>query len=302
MAEILRSLRPRNLWPSDKVILGYFAFTCVIEVVCYREIPGAGWLLALHAVAVAVLALAIGATSTPRETNRLVWIFRHWYTLFYVACCYREMSILIPAIGRASLDQALADIDYAFWHANPCVWLERWYSPALTEFLQTVYTLFIPVVLFVPWLFWWKKDYARFKYMAFLLSLGFLASYLGYLIVPARGPRYLLAHLQHVPLQGLWLFNSMQSTLDGLEKQHYDCFPSGHTEMTVLALWLSRSVSRKLFWVYFLYTLCIVFATVYLRYHYTVDLLAGVLVALTLILAAPALYRGLAEKRDSIDD
>jgi membrane-associated phospholipid phosphatase len=51
-----------------------------------------------------------------------------------------------------------------------------------------------------------------------------------------------------------------------------------------------------------LYTLCIVFATVYLRYHYTVDLLAGVLVALVLIIAAPRLYRGLSEKGESIGD
>jgi membrane-associated phospholipid phosphatase len=297
MAEILK-----RLWPTDKVILAYFAFTCGIETIWFRQIPGAAWLLALHVAAVAVLALAIRATSTREKTNSAVWIFRHWYTLFYVACCYREMSILIPAIGRASLDRQLADVDFAFWHANPCVWLERWYSPALTEYLQIIYTLFIPVVLFVPWLIWHRREYTRFKYMAFLLSLGFLTTYLGYLAVPARGPRYLLEHLQHVPLRGLWLFNSLQTTLDGLEKQHYDCFPSGHTELTVLALWLSRSVSRRLFYVYFLYTLCIVFATVYLRYHYTVDLLAGVLVALSLILAAPALYRRLAEKGDSIGD
>jgi len=120
--------------------------------------------------------------------------------------------------------------------------------------------------------------------------------------VPARGPRYLLEHAQHLPLRGLWLFQSMQSTLNSLEKDHYDCFPSGHTELTVLACYLSRSISHKLFWAYFLYTLCIVFATVYLRYHYTADLLAGAVVALILILAAPVLYRGLSEKGDSIGD
>jgi len=154
----------------------------------------------------------------------------------------------------------------------------------------------------VPWLIWIKKRYADFRYMAFLLALGFLASYLGYLAVPARGPRFLLADLQHVPLRGRWLFDSMQTTLNQLEKENYDCFPSGHTELTILACWLSRRISHRLFWVYFLYTLCIVFATVYLRYHYTVDLLAGVVVALVLILAAPALYRGLSEKGESIGD
>jgi len=180
--------------------------------------------------------------------------------------------------------------------------MERLYSPWLTESLQIIYTLFLPSMLFVPWLIWRQKRYAEFRYAAFLLALGFLASYVGYLAVPARGPRFLLESFQHVPLQGLWLFDTMQATLNRLERDHYDCFPSGHTEITVLACWLSRSISDRLFWGYFLYTLCIVFATVYLRYHYTVDLLAGIVVALDLILAAPGLYRGLGEKGDSIGD
>ncbi len=298
MAEILSRLRPalRRFQPADRIVLAYFALMCVIEVIWFQQIPQAWWLISLHVAGAAILAIAT------RLSGRAVWIFRHWAPLLYVACCYREMAMLIAAIRHTHYDQALANLDFAFWGANPTVWMERLYSPALTEFLQVVYTLFIPVILFVPWLMWMRNRYAEFRYMAFLLALGFLVSYLGYILVPARGPRFLLEHLQNVPLKGLWLFNSLQTTLNRLETDHYDCFPSGHTELTILAFWLSRSVSRRMFYVYFLYTLCIVFATVYLRYHYTVDLLAGIVVALSLILAAPALYRGLSEKGDSIGD
>ena len=156
-----------------------------------------------------------------------------------------------------------------------------------------VYTLFIPAVLLVAWLLWNKGRYAEFQYYAFLIALGFMASYVGYVFVPARGPRFLLKHLQHIPLQGMWLFQIMQNTLDRLESAHYDCFPSGHTELTILAWWGSRMVSKRLFQIYLAYTPCIIFATVYLRYHYTVDLLAGAIVALFLILASPSLYRNM---------
>ncbi len=67
----------------------------------------------------------------------------------------------------------------------------------------------------------------------------------------------------------------MQDALDRLESVHYDCFPSGHTELTILAWWSSRMVSKRLFRVYLAYTPFIIFATVYLRYHYTVDLSGG---------------------------
>lgn len=292
-------MRPESgIWAVDKIILAYFAFTCTIEVIWYRQIPEAPWLLALHVLGVVLM---WGAARNPRA-NQAVWIVRNWYPLFYVACCYREMAIIIAGIRHHHADQALAALDHSFWGVYPTVWLERLYSPPLTEGLQIIYTLFLPVVLFVPLLIWRRKQYDLFRYMAFLLTLGFMVSYVGYLAVPAHGPRFLLAGIQHIPLKGLWLFDTMQATLNRLEQDHYDCFPSGHTELTILACWLSRSISNKLFWVYFLYTFGIVFATVYLRYHYTVDLLAGVVVALVLILAVPGLYRGLSEKGESIGD
>jgi membrane-associated phospholipid phosphatase len=206
------------------------------------------------------------------------------------------MALLITAAWRGKdRDQWLANLDYRIWHVHPTVWLERIYTPALTEYLQLVYTCFIPAVLLVAFLLWKKRNFAEFQYYAFLIALGFLASYIGYLIVPARGPRFLLKHLQHAPLQGLWAFRNMQSALDTLESAHYDCFPSGHTELTILAWWSSRKVSNWVFRVYFAYTLSIIFATVYLRYHYTVDLLAGALLASASIIFAPAVYKYLSK-------
>src|SRR5260370_35049664 len=83
----------------------------------------------------------------------------------------------------------------------------------------------------------------------------------------------------------------MQSALDRLESAHYDCFPSGHTELTILAWWGSRMVSNRLFRVYLAYTPCIIFATVYLLYHYSLTLLSGVVTAAVLSLAAPRPYK-----------
>jgi membrane-associated phospholipid phosphatase len=173
--------------------------------------------------------------------------------------------------------------------------LERIQFPALTEFFQIAYTLFIPAVLLVALLLWLKGDYFGFRYYAFLIACGFLVSYIGYVIVPARGPRFLLAHLQHAPLTGLWLFNYLQHGLDRLESAHYDCFPSGHTELTLLACWGSRMLSNRLSRIYLVYAPFLILATVYLRYHYTIDVFAGAATALLLIAAAPPVYRRLSQ-------
>ena len=90
---------------------------------------------------------------------------------------------------------------------------------------------------------------------------------------------------------GSWVFHWMRNTLDRIESAHYDCFPSGHVELTILAWWSSRQISQSCAGHIWCTLLCIIFATVYLRYHYTVDLLAGALFAAALIVTAPALYR-----------
>jgi membrane-associated phospholipid phosphatase len=280
-----------RLWPVDKLMLGYFVFALSLIFIGWHTVPQAPALVLFHLVSAAVLLLEI------RFPNRTSWVFRNWYPLLYVACCYREMDILVPAVRHRNSDQWLADLDYAIWHANPTVWLERIQSPALTEYLQIVYTLFVPVVLLVAFLLWKQQKFAEFQYYAFLVALGFLVSYFGYVIVPARGPRFQLAHLQHIPLAGLWFFDTMQNGLNRLESVAYDCFPSGHTELTILAWWSSKAVRNSLFWPYFAYTSSIIFATVYLRYHYTIDVLAGAAVAAILLVATPRLYRNLKRER-----
>jgi membrane-associated phospholipid phosphatase len=276
-----------RFWAVDKVILAYLVFTTVLIVGWWNNLPFAALHLAGHVAAAALILFEV------KRPNRSSWIFRNWYPLPLVGYCYKEMATFIHAIRTTDADSLLASLDFRFWHAYPSIWLERVYSPALTEYLQVVYTFFIPAVLLVPFLLWRKGRYGEFQYYAFLIAIGFLISYVGYLLVPARGPRFLLKHLEQMPLQGLWLFHNMQGALDRLESAHYDCFPSGHTELTILACWGSRLLSKRLFRVYFAYTLSIIFATVYLRYHYTVDLLAGAILALILIVASPSLYRRL---------
>ena len=287
MAEILR--KASSFWPVDKLILAYVVFSTVLVVGWWNQVPGAAALFAGHVAGVALLVFEV------KRPNPTSWLFRNWYPLPYVAFCYKEMALLIPAVRRSDADQWLANLDFRIWHVHPTVWLERIQSPLLTEFLQTVYTLFIPAVLLVAVLLWRKRRYQEFQYYAFLIALGFLVSYVGYLVVPARGPRFLLRHLQHIPLQGLWLFKLMQATLDRLESAYYDCFPSGHTLLTILAWWGSRLISKKAFGAYLGYTPFLIFATVYCRYHYTVDVLAGAGLGFVLILATPAIYKKLSQ-------
>jgi len=281
-----------RFWAIDKVILGYFLLTGLVVIGWWKMLPQAPGLLVWHILGSALVVFEV------KRPNVTSWLFRNWYPLPYVGYFYKEMAFLIPAVRQNDISQKLSDrwlaqLDYHIWGANPCVWLERFQWPALVEWEQLLYTLFLPAVILIALLLWRKGRFVEFQYYAFLIGVGYLVSYIGYIFVPARGPRYWLNGLQHIPLQGLWLFRSMQDGLDKLESYHYDCFPSGHTELTLLACWSSRVVSKRWFKIYLAYTPFLIFATVYLRYHYTVDLAAGATAAFVLAATGPELYKKL---------
>ncbi len=274
-----------RFWAIDKMILAYFAIMVAMLLAWWDRIPDAAPLLAWHVLGSALLIFEI------KRPNPTSWIFRNWYPLIYVASCYKEMANVLPLARRVSFDQPLADLDQRIWGLQPGVWLARIQTPLLTEVLQWIYTAFVPAVLAIAIIFWVRKQYKEFQDYSFLISLGYLASYLGYVLWPSRGPRFLLKDFEGLPLHGLWLFHGMQTALDKLESVAYDAFPSGHTELTILAWWSTRKLSKVWFGAYFAYTSGIIFATVYLRYHYTVDVFAGVMLAVFLIAGAPFLYR-----------
>ena len=276
------------MWPVDRLMLGWTLALSLLVAVLYQRLAQAGAILAWQAVGALLI---VAYARFPRWPGAR--LFRHWYPLPYIFIMYRVTRLAIPAlwpsIGDLRMDARLAGWDYTIWGANPTVWLEGIQTPLLTEALQICYSLFLPAVLALAVVLWFQKRMQEFRSYAFVLALGFLVSYAGYLIVPARGPRFYLDGLQTQPLTGVWLYGTLRVLLDRIEAAHYDCFPSGHLELTIVAWWWSRRVAPGLADVYGVYGLCMLLATVYLRYHYTVDLAAGAAVAAAVLFVAPRL-------------
>ena len=143
MAEVLNRPALTRFWAVDKLFLAYVVFSSVLVLGWWNQVPDAAALFAVHLAGAALLVFEV------KRPNRTSWLFRNWYPLPYVGFCYKEMALLIPAVRHTDADQWLANLDFRIWHVHPTVWLERIQTPLLTEFLQTVYTLFIPAVLLV---------------------------------------------------------------------------------------------------------------------------------------------------------
>jgi len=132
----------------------------------------------------------------------------------------------------------------------------------------------------------------EFDTAVFGLLLCFYLSYVGYILFPAVGPRFTLADLQITGLQASSLTAAVQNTLNGLEHNKTDAFPSGHTAVALMTLYYAwKSREKALVWTLLPFVSGLIFSTVYLRYHYVIDVIAGVLLFAATIYLTPKLYR-----------
>jgi membrane-associated phospholipid phosphatase len=310
------SPRTRSLAPVDKVVIAYLAIiTAFILIFSYR-IEDWPWLCAAQAIGIGFVALIsrldrttragvsspspqiapsprLPVSPSPASLGRGIAHFIHaWYPVALIPLTYKELSYLIPRIHPRDFDAALAAIDYRVFGVHPTVWLERFTWPALTELLQLCYPTyyFLPIILGA--VIWRSGNAERYRFWVFVVAFGFYLSYLGYIAVPAIGPRFLpeILDSQTRPLTGVWLFQTVRDVLDRAEGLTRDCFPSGHTEMTLLALYYARLFHRRTFWFFLPVGVAIIASTVYLRYHYVVDVVAGALLAGLVIMRARKLF------------
>ncbi len=208
---------------------------------------------------------------------------RYAYVMFYVTIFFTSLHYLIPVLNPVPIDERLIRMDYWLFGTHPTVWLEKLYWAPLSEYLQYCYTsyYFIPIFLGI---YLYIKGFTH-KLQVFLLAicLGFYLSYLGYLLFPALGPRFFLAYLHTQPLKGVLFFEAIQNALNSLENIQYDAFPSGHTAIIIIVLFYAYRFTRKFFWFFLIIGVSLIFSTVYLRYHYVVDVLGGIGVGIVAI-------------------
>jgi membrane-associated phospholipid phosphatase len=181
-----------------------------------------------------------------------------------------------PALARAGAplwDAELFRLDRLLTGTTPSLWLQPLVHPLLTEPLSLCYGLFIPYfATSLIWYFFGELPVARrlFAGLIGLYSIGFL----GYLLVPACGPYLAFAHLYTVPLTG-GVVTDANATLVAIGGNKVDVFPSLHCAASAFILAFDRRHSRGRFRLFLVPVVGLWLSTVYLRYHYLVDLLAG---------------------------
>ena len=279
----------------DLISSVYLASLILLVLAAREHITDWRWLLARYAI---LLTLQAGVAAG--RGYGLPRIIAAFFPLVPILGIYDSLRF-IPELNPGDRDDLLISIDRAVLGGDPSLWLERISTPWLTELLQVAYLVYytLPIIL-LGILYRRQPCVAKeagqtrergraFDLCVVALLLSHYFAFTGYMAVPALGPRFALASMYRTDLTGLLATEPIRHFLDALEGIKRDAFPSGHVSAAVLSLHYMFRFTRRLAWCALPAVSLMTFATLYLRYHYAADILAGGLLATLCVLLAPHL-------------
>jgi len=279
----------RRAKPVTPLSVFFLLFLLVLTLLNFKKIPDASEIaLRYGAVMAAVLTASYMRQKSPHSV--LIKYVDFLMPLFVILFTFDSMSHITAYINGPDKDPWLARMDAYLTGPVPGAWLEWMVHPALTTVLQICYTSYYFVTLAFCLILFFKRETEYFDISLFGITLAFFVSYLGYIIVPALGPRfYLEGQYAHGLMRG-GLAQGIDSTLNLLEGTNRDAFPSGHTEVVLIVLTYAWRYKRWFFWLALPLVTGLIVATMYLRYHYVIDVIAGAALAPVRVKMADILY------------
>jgi len=261
---------PAVFLPHERV----FGLFLLLAGVCLFVNPAArGVSFVFFACVASIIALVFW---TGRKPTLWRWRIRLSSSFVVMGASFYALGVGVPLLGNPTADALLLRWDRDLLGETPAVALEAWLYPWLEDVAMAGYLFFFYYLLAGPG-YYCFRDIAVFRKCIVGLFTMYALAFTGYIMFPAVGPHGAMAF--HTALQGPWLVDSALGALHR-GSNAVDVFPSVHVAASLYLLLFDWQHYRRRFWWVLVPCVVLWWSTVYLRFHYFVDLLAGAAVAL----------------------
>ena len=244
---------------------------------------------------VAVLAAVIGISRRTQD-----WPFsraaaaRVVFALLVIRGVFTQVGFVVRASGRPDHAAEVAEVDrWLFGGNDPLEALEGIAHPLVSELMQWAYVayLVLPPAVILVLATRGARPVAERSIWSMLCII--YMTYVGYYLCPTSGPNIhsnigapgpceiepLPLYTFQSDLPGVWLKRDLEELVFVGELTKWDCMPSGHVAIAIAVAVFGFRIGRVWGWALLPICSAIVVSTVYLRYHYVVDAVAGAAVA-----------------------
>jgi membrane-associated phospholipid phosphatase len=258
-----------RLRPYEWLIIAYFTY--VAAVAPFFISGDKRWLPAAIAAAAIAILLALS-----RHNSHI----RDWIPLALTFTAFREMNLFTPAIRDHHLENSW--IGYDRWlldtaHLRAAV---ESLGPLIPSYLEICYVLVYAIALISALILLSNHRHDQLHTFWFAFIAGTLASYALFPYFPSDPPRTVFAgaDLPHI----VTIFRRFNLTILGKYGIHSSVFPSAHVSAAFACAWglfVTMPDRRRYAALVAIFAFSVAIATIYGRYHFAVDALAGFIIS-----------------------
>jgi membrane-associated phospholipid phosphatase len=212
---------------------------------------------------------------------RTVSMIRDWLPIPLALCMFREMELLVPQRIDHRLEASWLQWDHLLlkeWHLQRAI---ESLGPILPVYLELCYFLVYGVGAYCIGILYSNGKRRRVDRFLTIYLTGTLTAYALFPYFPSQPPRIAFPDdsTPHVVtwVRSLNLFILSKATI------HTGVFPSAHVSSVFSVAWAMFALMpkrRAVGWIALCYAVSVSLATIYGRYHYAADVVAGFVVSL----------------------
>jgi len=289
----------------DFATQGYTVTVAVLILLLHgKTVPLWPWLILAHAIAIALVHVLI-VSHARHPSNRVLDFLRHFYPVLLYTGFYRETGELNQMVMTGYLDPFFIRFDEGIFGAQPSLtFMQSLPFWPISELMYASYFSYYIMVIGVG-LALFLRDRRQFYHYVSVVSFVFYVCFLIYIFIPVMGPRIfqrvidgyeLPAEVQlHInpefpmAVQAGLFFRIMAWIYETFEAPGA-AFPSSHVAVALTTVYFSFRYLRPIRFIHLVLALLLCLSTIYCRYHYAVDVAAGVITALVLVPLGNWLY------------
>ena len=239
--------------------------------------------------------------------NRGFQIFRDFAPFLFILIIYFNLQDTIFLINPQDIHHTLLHLDEKLLGMQPTVWAEKFYHPQLTDWFSFTYLNYYFMTPILLGLLYLNKRHEHFRIVMVTMMISYFIGFISYIIFPASSPYLVIPELYKVDIwKDTSFFSWLTYTIVDMSPHRVrDAFPSMHNAIVLLTMIMAWRYHRIFFWIQLPLALSLPFGTVYLRYHYVVDIIGALPVIAVALYISPRLeqkWRQIQKRNTSLED
>ncbi len=282
---------------TDVFIISGLALYSVLAVLFPSRVSG-GWKGIVLANLLAFVVFITANLIAQRTTNRTLHFLLRTLSIQLVLLYIYNMSLKHQLIFFPQWhDQLVVDLEARLLGIVPTVWMQRFVTPWLTEWMMFCYVFYVPVYPLLSLLIDRRQGEEQNEDYLFHIAFAIILCTVGFMIFPVAGPMRHIGDLHTVPLRGHF-FTAVSELIRNRVHHPGGTIPSIHCAAATIMWWMAYRYARPAFYVLAPVILSLYVSTVYGRFHYLFDVFIGIAAALLVMALGRVLIK--AWNRDTL--